>query len=104
MVEKYFEAIIKWISREDGGRKRLPRQGTRYCPIIRINEGEKFLDWSIDLICPDFSQSSKIEFKFLVDGAPIGLVELETQYELYEGKRKVAEIIVKKERQRENLN
>lgn len=101
-MEEYFEALIKWISAEEGGRKELPRQGTRYCPIIRLTEEKNNVDWSIDFVCPDFSESSEIEFEFLADRAPRWLVKTGIQYGLYEGRKKVAEIVVTKKIMGEN--
>lgn len=74
-MRKYFVASIKWTSFEDGGRKVIPKQGTRYCPLIRINDDGKNIDWSIDFVCPDFTQGSNIEFRFLVDKAPSDLIK-----------------------------
>lgn len=90
----YFVAKIKWISFEKGGRRLLPKQGTRYCPLIRIKDSNKNFDWSIDFVCPDFMTTNEITFKFLVDNGPEYLTRIGEQYELYEGKRKVAKITI----------
>lgn len=53
-----FEANIKWISNEAGGRLYPPLPGTRYYPLIKIR-GCKNEDWSIVFICPDFKKIVK---------------------------------------------
>lgn len=92
----YFTANIKWVNNENGGRRTFPPKGTRYCPLIRLDDGKKSMDWSIDSICSDFKYTNKIIFKFLANNAPEDLIIVGQQYELYEGKRKVAEISILK--------
>lgn len=92
MMGRYFKAIISWIKFENGGRKNIPEQGTRYCPLIRIYKGQSHIEWSIDFICPDFTKTFNIEFKFLSDAAPTHMIQMGETYEIYEGNKKVAEI------------
>ena len=54
-MEDKFVASIKWISHKKGGRKEEPKEGTRYCPLIRIYKVIGYEEWSIDFICPDFN-------------------------------------------------
>ena len=82
---KYYEARIEWIAHEQGGRKEIPPEGTRYCPLIKIN-GE---DCSIDFICPEFSVTSIIKFKFFSNQICYNL-SANDSYELFEGEKKVA--------------
>lgn len=91
-MKKFFGANIKWISAEKGGRKNIPKEGTRYCPLIRINSVDSYVEWSIDMICPDFEKSSQIIFSFLVDTAPSEMVKKGDIYELFEGAKKVAQV------------
>lgn len=91
-MRKYFIANIKWISFEKGGRKTLPREGTRYCPLVRMYKDNDVLDWSIDFICPNFYKTNSIKFKFLVENAPTDLIEKDMKYGIYEGSKHVAEI------------
>lgn len=91
-MERYFNASIKWISFRRGGRKKVPKEGSRYCPLIRMKEDGSYVDWSIDFICPDFAKSNYIVFKFLVDTAPSYLIKKDAEYEIYEGNKKVAKI------------
>ncbi len=90
-----FEADIKWISHEAGGRIHPPLLGTRYCPLIKIRSCKRE-DWSIVFICPDFKKNSKITFSFLVDSAPIEHIITMKSYDLYEGNKKVAMVYVEK--------
>ena len=89
-----FFANIKWVSSQSGGRKMPPKQGTRYCPLIRLEDKGNAMDWSIDCICPDFNNTDKIIFKFLVDNAPENLIIVGNQYDLFEGNRMVAKISI----------
>lgn len=96
ILKKYtsylFTATIKWLSSENGCRKKLPPEGTRFCPIIKLGEEEK--KWSIDFICPDFTKTDLIEFSFLVDDAPTDMVEINHYYDLCEGEKKVATVFM----------
>ncbi len=91
-MKKIFTANIKWVSYEKGGRKKIPIEGTRYCPLIRINKDTDFEEWSIDFICPNFCVTDIIHFKFLADTAPSHLIEKNSIYEIFEGYRRVAKI------------
>lgn len=70
----------------------IPQQGTRYCPLIQLEDGGNTMDWSIDCICPDWKNTDEIIFKFLVNNAPEDLIIVGKRYGIYEGKRRVAEI------------
>lgn len=98
ILKKYtsflFTATIQWLSPEDGGRKKLPPKGTRYCPLLRLDTNDKE-SWSIDCICPDFEQTDLIEFSFLVDEAPTEKIIIKKTYDLYEGNKKVAKLLIK---------
>lgn len=89
---KYFISQIDWIPYEEGGRKKFPPEGVRYCPLIRINGVANYEDWSIDFICPDFEKTNLIKFKFLVDNAPYELIKNNMNYYIYEGNKKVAKL------------
>lgn len=93
-MERYYVANLEWISSDKGGRKSIPREGTRYCPLIRICKDGGGVDWSIDFVCPDFSITNNIKFKFLVNNAPDNLIEENITYGLYEGNKHVAELRV----------
>ena len=73
-MKRYYVADIEWISHDKGGRKSIPKEGTRYCPLIRICKEDSRVDWSIDFVCPDFS------------------IEKNVSYGLYEGNKHVAEL------------
>ena len=94
MMKVCFISKIEWVSFEKGGRRLIPPKGTRYCPIIMLDdeEGKK---WSIDFVCPDFSETDLIEFSFLVDDAPTEKIILKKTYDLYEGNKKVARLCIK---------
>lgn len=91
-MKKYFSAKIKWISLEDGGRKKIPPEGTRYCPIIKIDNQSVYEDWSIDFTCPNWTLYDTVKFCFLIEDAPVGMIRVGSSYNLYEGKKKVAVI------------
>ncbi len=94
-MKSYYIAKIEWVSFEKGGRRVIPPIGTRYCPLIMLDD-EKEKKWSIDFVCPDFNKTDLIEFSFLVDGAPTEKIILKKTYDLYEGKKKVAKLYIKK--------
>lgn len=91
-MKEYFVSLINWIPYKEGGRKQLPPKGTRYCPVLRVFRNTKIEDWSIDFICPDFEETDKIEFKFLVSNAPSELLKINEIYNVFEGGKFVAQI------------
>lgn len=91
-MKKVFTANIKWKSYSEGGRKAVPEMGTHYCPLIRFEDNSK--EWSLDFICPNFQETSEIEFSFLVDSAPYDKIHINTSYMLFEGRKNVAAIYV----------
>ena len=85
----YYKAIVKWISKENGGRVSPPPEGTRYCPLIKIDN----FDWSIDFVCTKLNKDTMfIEFTSLSKEAPLHLLSMNEVYGVYEGKKKVAEL------------
>lgn len=90
-MKKYYAARVMWIKEQDGGRK-IPPEGTRYCPIIGLSSENNY--WSIVFDCPDFSKTDRIIFSFLSDDAPEEAIEKAKCYELFEGNRRVAFIVV----------
>ena len=91
-MKRYYVADIEWISHDKGGRKSIPKEGTRYCPLFRICKEDSRVDWSIDFVCSDFSITHNITFKFLVNDTPNNLLEKNVSYGLYEGNKHVAEL------------
>lgn len=90
MSKQYYIARITWISED--GRKNIPPEATRYCPIIDLpTESET---WSIDFVCPDFEKTDVIEFSFLALNAPDHMIHKNEKYDLYEGSKKVAQITI----------
>ena len=93
-MKDFFTARIEWISYGNGGRRKIPPQGTRYCPLIQLYEKEQCVEWSIDFNCPNFSETDLVIFRFLVEDAPTNLIELGEEYIVCEGSKKVAKIQV----------
>lgn len=91
-MKKYFISQIDWIPNEEGGRKKIPPEGTRYCPLIRINEALGNTDWSIEFFCPGIEERMVIKFNFISEKAPMSFLIKNKKYELFEGNKKVAEI------------
>lgn len=92
-MKRIYIAKIKWVSSYDGGRKRPPSEGVRYCPIVMFDEKDN-CRWSIDFICPNFEITNLIRFTFLSDDAPMDKIKIGFEYYLYEGNKKVAQINV----------
>ena len=91
-MRNYYIAQIKWLSNTEGGRKKIPPKGTRYCPLIRIYNKVNYEEWSIDFMCPDFTKTNIINFNFLAKDVSHNLIEKDKSYEIYEGNKRVAEI------------
>ena len=90
MSKQHYMARITWIS--EGGRKKIPPEGTRYCPIIDLpTESDT---WSIDFVCPNFEKSDVIEFSFLDSNGPDHMIQNNEIYDLYEGSKKIAQITI----------
>lgn len=94
-MSNYFNASIVWKSFEEGGRRKIPMEGTRYCPLIHLLDEGKHVEWSIDFICPNFSETNIITFCFVAEEAPYDLLQLNGKYNLFEGSRHVATIMIK---------
>lgn len=93
-MKRIFISQINWIPYEKGGRKNVPPEGTRYCPLIRFLNQQNCEEWSIDFICSNFEKGNIIEFKFLMDHAPYELIQFDLWYDIYEGNKRVAQIRV----------
>ncbi len=90
MSKQHYIARITWIS--EGRRKKIPPEGTRYCPIIDLaTESDT---WSIDFVCPDFEKIDVIEFSFFASNAPDHMIHKGERYDLLEGSKKAAEITI----------
>ena len=88
-MDKVFTATIFWKTHEEGGRRGIPPEGTRYAPLIKIGE---IMDWSIFFICPDFEKTNIIEFCFASEAAPDELICDHKDYGIYEGEKQVATV------------
>ena len=91
MIKTFFNAKVKWIDHNAGGRINKPCLGARYYPIIRISDNEH---WSIDCICPDFEITDLMVFTMFSDLAPTERILENTYYGLYEGNNRVAEVFI----------
>ena len=94
-MSNYFNASIVWKSFEEGGRRIIPPEGTRYCPLIHLFDERKQVEWSIDFICPNFSETNIITFCFVAKDAPYDLLKVSGNYKLFEGSKHVATITIK---------
>lgn len=87
-------AKITWKSPVEGGRKNLPGQNSRYCPIIKFNgENSSVGNWSADItiLKTDYdSLYSLAELKYLSPNAPNCNIYTGNKFMLYEGNRLVA--------------
>ena len=97
-MKKYFFSQIEWLDFSEGGRKVIPEEGARYGPLIELDDYELESEsrWSVVFVCPNFDKTNKIIFSFLVDDAPDYKIEIGHSYGLYEGKKKVATVVVEK--------
>lgn len=90
-------AFIKWISYEDGGRKKVPPKNTKYCPIIKFDDIDMDGDWSILFYCTEINEHCEevVNMKFLSDNAPSELLISDRKFALYEGRKMVAKGYIK---------
>lgn len=97
-MKKNFFSQIEWLDFSEGGRKVIPEEGARYGPLIELDDYELESEsrWSVVFVCPNFDKTNKIIFSFLSDSAPENRIEIGHRYYLYEGRKKVATIIVEK--------
>lgn len=79
---------------QEGGRKVIPREGAKYCPLIRMYENENYEEWSICFLCPDFRKENHVKFRFLSATAPSELLIVGNTYSIYEGNKEVAEMYI----------
>ncbi len=95
-MKSYVVAKVSWLSFEEGGRKKIPPKGTRYCPIIKVNNVNLHGEWSVDFMCTEIDQNRKcvVRLGFLSPKAPIQLLVKDTGFELFEGNKKVARGVV----------
>lgn len=98
-MNRKFEAKICWLSETLGGRKEIPFSD-KYAPIIKITkplfEADEF--WSVFVfnkkkLCKNETLSN---IEYLSDNAPDNLFE-GVEFELFEGKKAVANGIVLRE-------
>ena len=102
MNNKVFEAKINWVSKENGGRNYgVPFKINNYAPLISIGGNKVFNGSTWSIICYSYeytaSLTTKAFIKFLnVDAAP-NILFVGTEFELFEGAKKVAYGVIIKE-------
>lgn len=83
-------AAVRWLTREEGGRDRPP-QGPEYVTVARFEDPAG--DWSLDawsVVVRFDGDPEHAAVGFLVDEAPQHLLKSGTEFDLYEGARRVA--------------
>jgi len=93
-------AKVIWIPHDKGGRKTIPLGG-EYFAVAKFMED---LDWQhtawsvvFELSLPLYEQSKRISYgtvRFLVDTAPKERLRQGQKFEIYEGARKVADVLL----------
>ena len=43
------KAMVIWVKPEDGGKKKIPTIELPFYPMIKINDDNKMIDWSLCL-------------------------------------------------------
>ena len=66
------KAMVIWVKPEDGGKKKIPTIELPFYPMIKINDDNKMIDWSLCLTNKQFiSEYETIsEIGFLMGNAP----------------------------------
>ena len=92
---KNVQARIRWLRPEEGGRA-TPPPGPVYSTVARFKQlAARWPQeaWSVVIKLkepPDREGRMTVEIRMLVDGAPEGLLEPGSEFELFEGQRCVA--------------
>ena len=87
-------ARIHWLSSDEGGRAQPPT-GEQYITVARFDDPAG--DWSTDawsVVLSFAGSSEEAEVRFLAPEAPPHLLRAGVRFELYEGRKKVAEVNV----------
>ena len=85
---------VRWLSAGEGGRAQRPT-GSEYITVARFNDpaGDWSTDaWSVVLKFADSPEDADVHF--LAPEAPAHLLQTGVVFELYEGRKKVAEVSV----------
>jgi hypothetical protein len=102
-MKKWVSAKIEWLSAEEGGQRTLipvisnERCDNRYCPIIvfpnSVINGES---WSAVIYVKSYidKYESIARISYLSENAPFELLKKGADFELYEGRRLVANGII----------
>lgn len=103
-MSKRFEAIIHWLSEEEGGRRTMPI-GDKYAPIIKITKPLFKSDeaWSIFVCNKQIVSLNKTqsEVEYLSDMAPDNLT-CGVEFELFEGSKLVGKGVALREISKDN--
>ena len=86
------KAMVIWVKPEDGGKKMIPTIELPFYPMIKINDDNKMIDWSLCLTNKQFiSEYETIsEIGFLMGNAPHHLLKSGVKFKLFEGAKEVA--------------
>jgi hypothetical protein len=87
-------ARVRWLSSSEGGRAQPPT-GEQYITVARFDDPAG--DWSTDawsVVLRFVGSSEEAEVHFLAPEAPPHLLRPGVVFELYEGRKKVAEVSV----------
>jgi hypothetical protein len=87
-------ANLRWLTKDEGGRE-YPPTGQEYVTVARFKDPAG--DWSRDawsVVVRFLDDPQHGEVGFLVDEAPDHLLQSGSEFELYEGAKKVAEVTV----------
>ncbi|QCT21072.1 hypothetical protein FEM41_16180 [Jejubacter calystegiae] len=91
---------IVWVSFQEGGRKSVPPEG-RYFSVARFPDDINWQNnaWSVvfELEAPEESIDETVSYgtvKFLVDNAPTEKMAEFSSFDIYEGPKKVAQVII----------
>jgi hypothetical protein len=93
-VSSVSHARIRWLTAEEGGRRRLPT-GEIYSAVARFDDPAG--DWTTDawsVVLRFEGSTEQAEVSFLVPTAPRHLIVPGARFEIFEGTTKVAEVEV----------
>jgi len=92
-MKKTMKAVIHWMPPEEGGRKAVIPVGMRYCPMLVFeNEQPGDSQWSAEVYNNVVDgRTSSADVSYLMEDAPMYLLQPGKKFMLYEGQRVVAE-------------
>lgn len=102
-MKHYVKTKIRWLTKEEGGRRNIIPIGIQYCPIIifedlepPINADGREVLWSAEIYNIEINEKNEsyANLSYLFDNAPKQFLQIGNRFNLYEGLRLVAKGVI----------